>query len=174
MITNTGEGGTGDQTPGGVQGSNTGSSTSQCVYTLYTEGNTKESIPSGTIELLMPYNVTMLIIRVDKYFNKCLFSRFWSITAYTPEAIELVDNPLNKYVVASYTPGLVSDINDGSITIYVQHQVPTAEKIANWLPVPKGSFNLMLRIYGPQNVAQPSGDPPVASTSFLPKIKRVN
>ena len=32
--------------------------------------------------------------------------RFWSVTAYTPEAIELVDNPADKYAVASYTPGL--------------------------------------------------------------------
>ena len=31
--------------------------------------------------------------------------RFWSVTAYTPEAIELVDNPADKYAVASYTPG---------------------------------------------------------------------
>ena len=30
--------------------------------------------------------------------------RFWSVTAYTPEAIELVDNPAEKYAVASYTP----------------------------------------------------------------------
>jgi hypothetical protein len=28
--------------------------------------------------------------------------RFWSLTAYTPEAIELVPNAANKYVVASY------------------------------------------------------------------------
>ena len=32
--------------------------------------------------------------------------RFWSVTAYTPEAIELVDNPADKYAVASYTPRL--------------------------------------------------------------------
>ena len=31
--------------------------------------------------------------------------RFWSVTAYTPEAIELVDNPADKYAVASYTQG---------------------------------------------------------------------
>ncbi|WP_417908520.1 DUF1214 domain-containing protein [Candidatus Electronema sp. PJ] len=414
MIMNTGDGGKGGESPGGVKGSNTGSSTPQCVYTLYTEGNTNGGIPEGTIGLLMPYNVTMLIIRVDKYFNNgtykdvrkeasefranlklqsvddytsnpdqgralilplvpyytrspkmmadeaarllpgsfiatlqeallpantepamlnangdtyangdtivsdqdmidtfnsnyitatelaypapanppvkaqpeflaeifrgvqaahsalvnhwhmsrrtnnwihfdnignwapsgstngsytyqnyldraalneyiqygnnstaCYYAhifvdqngiplngdstytitfsnnpvdgsntaypqpayqRFWSITAYTPEAIELVDNQLNKYVVASYTPGLVIDLTggtdpaDGTVTIYVQHQVPTAENTANWLPVPKGPFNLMLRVYGPPQgttVASPATyvPPPVVRTT---------
>src|ERR1043166_5973146 len=35
------------------------------------------------------------------------YKRFWSLTAYTPEYVELVPNILNKYVVASYTHGLV-------------------------------------------------------------------
>ena len=38
--------------------------------------------------------------------------RFWSLTAYTPEAIELVPNPANKYAVASYTPGLQTNKTD--------------------------------------------------------------
>ncbi|MGZ5442068.1 MAG: IS1595 family transposase [Thermoanaerobaculia bacterium] len=36
------------------------------------------------------------------------YKRFWSMTAYTPESIELVPNALDKYVVASYKPGLVT------------------------------------------------------------------
>lgn len=104
----------------------------------------------------------------------CLFKRFWSITAYTPEAIELVDNPLNKYVVASYTPDLVTGYDPstgkGTITIYVQEKMPaTTIGTANWLPVPKGPFNLLLRIYGPQGDAATTP----ASTTFLPKINRV-
>ena len=80
------------------------------------------------------------------------FSRFASLTAYTPEDIELVPNAGNKYVVASYTPGLVVS-PDGSVTIYVQPNPPTTAPTANWLPVPSGPFNLMLRIYGPQGNA---------------------
>jgi hypothetical protein len=92
--------------------------------------------------------------------------RFWSMTAYTPEYIELVPNPLNKYVVASYTPGLVTAA-DGSITIYVQAAEPAiTSRIANWLPVPPGPFSLMFRVYGPEGTAR-------AGTYVPPKIHRV-
>jgi hypothetical protein len=76
-------------------------------------------------------------------------SRFWSVTAYLPLGIELVPNDANKYVVASYTPGLVTG-DDGSVTIYMSNSKPDNVPEANWLPVPKGPFNVMLRAYGPQ------------------------
>jgi hypothetical protein len=75
--------------------------------------------------------------------------RFWSLTAYTPEAIELVPNEADKYVVASYTPGLVT-ANDGSLTILMSTTLPKGFPKANWLPVPSGPFNIMLRDYGPE------------------------
>jgi hypothetical protein len=75
-------------------------------------------------------------------------TRFWSLTAYTPNSIELVPNSANKYVVASYTPGL--QINaDGSISIYMARQLPPGVPAANWLPIPPGPFDVMLRDYGP-------------------------
>jgi hypothetical protein len=88
-------------------------------------------------------------------------SRFWSITAYTPEAIELVPNALNKYHVANYTPELQFD-PDGSLTIYVGTSKPLGVPEANYLPAPSGQFNLMLRVYGPEGQAL-AGDyvPPV-------------
>jgi hypothetical protein len=76
-------------------------------------------------------------------------SRFWSITAYTPEAIELVANADHKYVVASYTPGLVYN-TDGSLTIHLAPEQPEGVPFANWLPIPKRHFNVMLRVYGPE------------------------
>lgn len=86
--------------------------------------------------------------------------RFWSVTAYTPDAIELVENPDNKYVVASYTPGLVKG-PDGSISIYMFPQRPPGVPEANWLPVPRGPFNVMLRVYGPEgSVARNTYVPP--------------
>lgn len=74
--------------------------------------------------------------------------RFWSLTAYTPDAIELVPNPDNKYVVASYTPGLTYN-GDGSLTVYMSTQRPAHAPIGNWLPIPPGKFNIVLRVYGP-------------------------
>jgi hypothetical protein len=76
-------------------------------------------------------------------------TRFWSLTAYTPEAIELVPNPARKYAVASYTPNLQPN-DDGSLSVYMAQQLPVGVPMANWLPIPAGAFNIMLRIYGPE------------------------
>lgn len=92
------------------------------------------------------------------------FQRFWSMTAYTPEYVELVPNVLNKYVVASYTKGLVTAA-DGSVTIYVQADPPEQGLIPNWLPVPKGAFSLLFRVYGPEGSA-------LKGTYIPPKIHR--
>ncbi len=75
-------------------------------------------------------------------------SRFWSLTAYTPHSIELVPNSANKYLVASYTPDLQKN-DDGSISIYLARKLPSGVQAANWLPIPPGPFNVMLRDYGP-------------------------
>lgn len=86
--------------------------------------------------------------------------RFWSLTAYTPESIELPRNSANKYVVASYTPGLVTN-RDGSITIWIAPSPPPGAPVANWLPMPERAFNVMLRVYGPEgNVAEGNYVPP--------------
>jgi hypothetical protein len=83
-------------------------------------------------------------------------NRFWSVTAYTPEAIELVDNPADKYAVASYTPGLQPNPNteDGPLSIYMARQLPAGVPMANWLPIPPGAFNIMLRVYGPEGTVK--------------------
>ena len=57
-------------------------------------------------------------------------------------------NDANKYVVGSYTPGLVTN-SDGSVSIFMFATQPPGVPEANWLPVPKGPFNVMLRDYGP-------------------------
>jgi hypothetical protein len=75
--------------------------------------------------------------------------RFWSLTAYTPQTIELIPNKANKYVVASYTPGLVT-AKDGSVTILMSTTKPKGFPEANWLPVSTRKFNVMLRDYGPE------------------------
>jgi hypothetical protein len=76
-------------------------------------------------------------------------TRFWSLTAYTPEAIELVPNSAKKYAVARYTPNLQTN-DDGSLSVYMAQQLPAGVPMANWLPIPAGAFNIMLRVYGPE------------------------
>jgi hypothetical protein len=84
---------------------------------------------------------------------------FWSLTAYTPYAIELIPNRAQKYVAASYLPDLEYNSN-GSLSIYMSTVKPPGVPIANWLPVLPGPFNIMLRVYGPQ------GD--VADNTYVP------
>lgn len=90
------------------------------------------------------------------------YQRFWSLTAYTPEYIELVPNEAKKYVVASYTSGLVT--KDDGVTIVMSAKEPKTET-PNWLPIPRGHFSLLFRVYGPLGSA-------LAGTYVVPKIKR--
>jgi hypothetical protein len=80
--------------------------------------------------------------------------RFWSLTAYLPRGNTLVPNPARKYEVARFTPGLVTN-PDGSITIYIQTTPPPPALRSNWLPVPRGPFDLLLRVYGPEGNTSP-------------------
>ena len=80
--------------------------------------------------------------------------RFWSLTAYLPRGNTLVPNAARKYEVARFTPGLVTN-QDGSITIYIQTTPPPAALRPNWLPIPRGPFDLLLRVYGPDGNTSP-------------------
>jgi hypothetical protein len=43
----------------------------------------------------------------------------------------------------------MSTTEDGSVSIYLQHESPGPEKEANWLPAPKEGFRFAARFYGP-------------------------
>ncbi|MEQ6899537.1 DUF1214 domain-containing protein [Nocardioides sp. YIM 152588] len=88
-------------------------------------------------------------------------SRFWSLTAYTPKTVELIPNRADKYLVARYTPGLTYN-DDGSLTVYISRVKPAGVPEANWLPVRRRQFNVMLRVYG---VVEGSS---VAENTYLP------
>ena len=84
--------------------------------------------------------------------------RFWSLTAYRPGNVEPIPNRLNKYLVARYTPGLVTN-PDGSVTIYMAATKPAGVPTANWLPVRRGLFSVLLRVYGPTGNTAPGASP---------------
>ena len=42
---------------------------------------------------------------------------------------------------------------DGSVTIYSQHESPGKDKEGNWLPAPKDSFTVTMRLYNPRTPA---------------------
>ncbi|MGY2184948.1 hypothetical protein D3C81_339800 [compost metagenome] len=72
---------------------------------------------------------------------------FWSITLYDPEGFQ-VGNKLDRFAVSSWMPFKTNA--DGSLDLYFQNESPGKELEANWLPAPKGPFNLTMRLYGPK------------------------
>ena len=75
---------------------------------------------------------------------------FWSVTLYDAEGYQ-VPNTLNRFAVSSWMPFKYN--GDGSLDLYFQNENPGKDKEANWLPVPKGAFNLTMRLYAPQSEA---------------------
>ena len=62
----------------------------------------------------------------------------------------LYDNELNRYLINSSMTDQLAKNADGSITLYLQNEAPSADKKANWLPAPAGSFASIMRIYWPE------------------------
>lgn len=75
---------------------------------------------------------------------------FWSVTLYDPDGYQ-VANSLNRFAVSSWMPFLYEP--DGSLTLYLQNESPGKDKEVNWLPAPKGPFNLTMRLYAPKSEA---------------------
>ena len=73
---------------------------------------------------------------------------FWSVTLYDSEGYQ-VANPLNRFAISSWMP--LKYNQDGSLDLYFQNESPGADKEANWLPAPKGAFNLTMRLYAPRS-----------------------
>ena len=75
---------------------------------------------------------------------------FWSITLYDADGFQ-VDNVLHRFAVSSWMPFAFN--SDGSLDLYFQNDSPGKDKENNWLPAPKGAFNLTMRLYSPQSAA---------------------
>jgi hypothetical protein len=94
---------------------------------------------------------------------------FWSITLYDPDGFQ-VANSLNRFAVSSWMPFKYNP--DGSLELYFQNENPGGSKEANWLPAPKGPFNLTMRLYSPKSEALTGkwSPPPVAKAQTLPSL----
>ena len=95
---------------------------------------------------------------------------FWSITLYDNNDGFQVANPLNRFAVSSWMPFSFSP--DGSLDLYFQNESPGAGKEANWLPAPKGPFNLTMRLYAPKPDALTGkwNPPPVMKAAVVPTL----
>jgi hypothetical protein len=88
---------------------------------------------------------------------------FWSITLYDQEGFQ-VGNALNRFAVSSWMPFKYN--GDGSLDLYFQNESPGKDLEANWLPAPKGAFNLTMRLYSPKSEALTGkwNPPPIVKT----------
>ncbi|PSO20893.1 DUF1254 domain-containing protein [Bradyrhizobium sp. MOS003] len=73
---------------------------------------------------------------------------FWSLTMYDSNYF-FVANPINRYSISA-RQNLKSN-PDGSVDIYIQKDSPGPDKESNWLPAPSGKFQLMMRLYWPND-----------------------
>lgn len=72
---------------------------------------------------------------------------FWSVSMYDDKQ-HFVANPLSRFNLASTDK--IKRNADGSIDIHISNASPGGDKEANWLPAPKGPFNVILRVYWPK------------------------
>ncbi|GAD51209.1 hypothetical protein NT2_32_00030 [Caenibius tardaugens NBRC 16725] len=72
---------------------------------------------------------------------------FWALNAYDLRTVDLIPNPLRRYMVSDR----MSDLKyraDGAMEIRIQREAP-AERDVNWLPINDGPVFLTFRIYQP-------------------------
>jgi hypothetical protein len=82
---------------------------------------------------------------------------FWSLTLYDSSYV-LFDNPMGRHAILDRTKGLRYGA-DRSLEILIQADEP-AEGRSNWLPAPRGDFQLTLRAYQPR--------PSILDGSYIP------
>jgi hypothetical protein len=94
---------------------------------------------------------------------------FWSITLYDADGFQ-VANDLGRFAVSSWMPFNYNP--DGSLDLYFQNDEPSQDKEANWLPGPKGPFNLTMRLYAPKPEALNGkwSPPPVTRVREVPSL----
>jgi hypothetical protein len=73
---------------------------------------------------------------------------FWSITLYDRDGYQ-VANRIDRFAVSSWMPFKYNP--DGSLDLYFQNENPSKDNESNWLPAPKGPFNLTMRLYAPKS-----------------------
>jgi hypothetical protein len=95
--------------------------------------------------------------------------RRWTLSGqfYDPEGFQ-VANSLNRFAVSSWMP--LKYNADGPLDIYFQNESPAKDKEPNWLPAPKGAFNLTIRLYAPKTEALTGkwNPPAVTKVKVLP------
>lgn len=94
-------------------------------------------------------------------------SAFWSINVYDNQLF-LAKTAADRASVRSNT-GTLAYNPDGSLDLYLQQQPPKGKE-GNWLPLPGGEFNLVLRVFAPDTAVADKlhNWPPVTESKSMP------
>ncbi|MGI1660871.1 DUF1254 domain-containing protein [Palleronia sp. KMU-117] len=93
---------------------------------------------------------------------------FWSVTMYDGKTQLLVENSIDRYLINSPMLPDLQKNDDGSLTIYIQHEEPSDAKAkANWLPAPSDEIYMAMRLYWPDKSA-------LDGTWKPPAVQKVN
>jgi len=96
---------------------------------------------------------------------------FWSVTMYDGKSQLLIANPINRYLINSPMLPALKKSADGSLTLYIQKDAPSADKKSNWLPAPNGTVFLVMRLYWPKET--PPSILPMGEGSWQPPAVQV-
>jgi hypothetical protein len=89
---------------------------------------------------------------------------FWSVTAYDTNGY-FIPNELKRQALGDRDK--LQFNSDGSLDLFIQAESPGKDKEANWLPVAKAPFTLLMRLYSPKSdILDGSWTPPA--------VERVN
>jgi hypothetical protein len=72
---------------------------------------------------------------------------FWSLAMYNDKQ-SFVPNSLDRHAIGDRDK--LKFNADGSLDLYLQNEDPGRDQESNWLPAPKGNFDVILRIYWPK------------------------
>jgi hypothetical protein len=117
-----------------------GNSKEEAFYPIYQTDGQGQPLDASTSK----YTLTM------KPEDLPPVNSFWSFTMYRLPGSLMVENPIERYLINSPMLPDLKRGDDGSITIYIQHESPGPELESNWLPAPKGPFLVVNRLYWPK------------------------
>jgi hypothetical protein len=82
----------------------------------------------------------------------------WTLTVYDSQG-QIVKNKINRFSLGS--KNAMTFNGDGSLDVFISSASPGKIRESNWLPSPKGNFQVMARLYSPKREAMESQLPKI-------------